>query len=136
MGRMGYTDGTSRAARLSIIIPIYAADASSVDVLRTALRFLKASDFQDFETLVADDGSPAADAIETVIREARAELVRLDRRMGPAMARNAAARKATGEILLFMDADTAVHPDTLSRLVREFERDPDLDAVMGSYDRR
>jgi GT2 family glycosyltransferase len=107
--------------------------------LRTALRSLKASDFQDFETLVADDGSPAADAIqavtqEAVIAEGNVELVRLDRRMGPAVARNAAARKATGDILLFMDADTAVHPDTLSRLVREFEKDPDLDAVMGSYD--
>jgi GT2 family glycosyltransferase len=104
-------------------------------LLRTALRSLKASDFQDFETLVADDGSPAADAIQAVINEANVQLVRLDRRMGPAVARNAAARKATGDILLFMDADTAVHQDTLSRLVREFEKDPDLDAVMGSYDR-
>jgi GT2 family glycosyltransferase len=105
-------------------------------VLRTSLRSLRASDYQDFEILVADDGSPAADAIQAVISEAKVELVRLNRRSGPAMARNAAARKATGDILLFMDADTAVHPDTLSRLVREFEKDPDLDAVMGSYDQR
>ena len=136
MSRIGYTDGTSSAPRLSIIIPVFAADAHSVDLLRNTLRFLRASDFVGFETFVADDGSPAADAIQAVIEEAHVGFVRLGERKGPAAARNAAARKATGDILLFMDADTAVHPDTLSRLVRKFESDPELDAVMGSYDQR
>jgi glycosyltransferase involved in cell wall biosynthesis len=136
MSRMGYTDGTPTAPHLSIIIPIYAADSNSADLLRTTLRHLNASDFQDFETFVADDGSLAADAIQAVVEEAKVQFVRLDQRKGPAVARNAAARKATGDILVFMDADTAVHPDTLSRLALEFEKDQDLDAVMGSYDQK
>lgn len=133
---MGYTGGTSSAPTVSVIIPVYAVDSHSAELLRTTLRYLRASDFQDFETFVADDGSPAADAVQAVIAEAQVGFVRLDERKGPAAARNAAARKATGEILLFMDADTAVHSDTLSRLARQFEKDPDLDAVMGSYDQR
>ena len=133
---MGYTGGTSSAPRLSIIIPVYAVDSNSADMLRTTLRSLQASDFQDFEIFVADDGSPVADAIQAVIEEAQVGFVRLGQRKGPAAARNAAAREATGDILLFMDADTAVHSDTLSRLARKFEKDPDLDAVMGSYDQQ
>src|ERR1035437_8551310 len=133
---MGYTGGTSSAPRLSIIIPVYAVDSNSADMLRTTLRSLRASDFRDLEIFVADDGSPVADAIQAVIEEAQVGFVRLGQRKVPAAARNAAAREATGDILLFMDADTAVHSDTLSRLARKFEKDPDLDAVMGSYDQQ
>jgi glycosyltransferase involved in cell wall biosynthesis len=132
---MRYTGGTSNAARLSVIIPIYAAEPSSAELLRTSLRHLRASDLQDFEVFVVDDGSLAAAAIRAVIDEAKVQFVRLDERQGPAVARNAAARKATGDVLVFVDADTAVHPDTLSRIAKEFENDPDLDALMGSYDR-
>ena len=133
---MRYTDGTSNAARLSVIIPgVYAAESSSAELLRTSLRHLRASDLQDFEIFVVDDGSLATDAIRAVIEEAKVQFVRLEERKGPAVARNAAAKKATGDVLVFVDADTAVHPDTLSRFAKEFEEDPDLDALMGSYDR-
>jgi glycosyltransferase involved in cell wall biosynthesis len=105
-----------------------------VDFLRNALEHLKASSFQDFEILVADDASPSGDAVRSVAREAGAALVRLDRRSGPATARNAAALRAVGDILIFMDADTSVHPDTLDRFARTFRETPELHAAMGSYD--
>ena len=35
---------------------------------------------------------------------------------------------------MFLDADVAVHPDTLARLVGHLERQPDVSAVFGSYD--
>ena len=69
-------------------------------------------------------------------QEAGAELVRLDQRSGPAVARNTAAKNAAGDILIFMDADTSVHPDTLARIASKFRETPELDAVMGSYDQR
>jgi cellulose synthase/poly-beta-1,6-N-acetylglucosamine synthase-like glycosyltransferase len=37
-------------------------------------------------------------------------------------------------VLLFLDADVCVHPDTLSRVADAFAADPDLAALMGSYD--
>ncbi len=55
-------------------------------------------------------------------------------RFGPARARNLGARKASGEILIFIDTDVAVHPDAIERVAARFDRDPDLDAVMGAYD--
>jgi GT2 family glycosyltransferase len=52
----------------------------------------------------------------------------------PAEARNDGARRATGEILAFVDADVVVHADAF-RLMREaFARDDRLTAVFGSYD--
>jgi hypothetical protein len=51
----------------------------------------------------------------------------------PAAARNLAADRATGDVLVFVDADVLVHPDALD-LIRARLRDPALDAVFGSYD--
>jgi cellulose synthase/poly-beta-1,6-N-acetylglucosamine synthase-like glycosyltransferase len=55
-------------------------------------------------------------------------------RRGPANGRNLAALAATGDILLFLDADVCVHSDTISRIRQRFEEDPELGAVFGSYD--
>ncbi len=41
---------------------------------------------------------------------------------------------AQGDIILFLDADVCVHTDTIPRVMAEFADDPELDAVMGSYD--
>jgi hypothetical protein len=51
----------------------------------------------------------------------------------PALARNLAAERATGDVLVFVDADVLVHRDALDR-IRGRLRDPSLDAVFGSYD--
>ena len=120
---------------LSVIIPVYASEAQSVILLRNALDHLRASSYQDFEILVADDASPRGEAVKAAAQEAGARLVRLDHRSGPATARNAAAKNAAGDILIFMDADTSAHSDTLGRFARVFSGTPKLDAAMGSYDR-
>ena len=53
---------------------------------------------------------------------------------GPAAARNLGASYAQGDILLFLDADVCVHPDTLQQIADEFAANPAMDALMGSYD--
>jgi len=54
----------------------------------------------------------------------------------PALARNAGARQATGHVIVFVDADVAVHGDVFVRIRRAFEADPHLVALFGSYDDR
>lgn len=49
-------------------------------------------------------------------------------------ARNAGARHATGELLVFVDADVVIHPDALDRVRAAFAAHPGLTAVFGSYD--
>jgi glycosyltransferase involved in cell wall biosynthesis len=53
---------------------------------------------------------------------------------GPAKARNRGARMATGDILLFIDADVAVPRGLIGQVAKIFEREPKLAASIGSYD--
>ena len=61
-------------------------------------------------------------------------VVREPARCGPARARNLAAARATGDLLVFVDADVVVHPDALARVEAAFAADPSLTALFGSYD--
>ncbi|MFM9195213.1 MAG: glycosyltransferase [Planctomycetia bacterium] len=61
-------------------------------------------------------------------------VVKTGTRSGPSAARNAAARAASGRILLFVDADVELAADALDRIHAAFESDPDLVALFGTYD--
>jgi cellulose synthase/poly-beta-1,6-N-acetylglucosamine synthase-like glycosyltransferase len=54
---------------------------------------------------------------------------------GPAAARNRAAERATGDILIFVDADVVPAPDALPRFERLLQAEPRVVAVFGAYDR-
>ena len=53
---------------------------------------------------------------------------------GPATARNLGSRRATGDVLVFVDADVEVRADAFARIRRAFDEDGDLVAIFGSYD--
>ncbi len=84
------------------------------------------------ECIVVDDGS--TDGSLAIAQRAGIATIACGTRRGPAVARNAGARAARGEILLFVDSDVAVPADTLSRIRARFAEDPGRDAVIGSYD--
>lgn len=52
----------------------------------------------------------------------------------PALARNAGARDARGDVLVFVDADVTVHADVFARFRAAFETDQELMAIFGAYD--
>ena len=113
---------------ISVIIPVYNAAAH----LQLCLGHLRNSTVAPLECLVVDDGS--TDETATVAREAGARVINVPSRRGPAFARNLGASEARGDILFFLDADVCVRPDAIARLLANFRQDPDLDAVVGSYD--
>lgn len=53
---------------------------------------------------------------------------------GPAAARNAGAARATGEVIVFVDADVEPRPDAFARIRAAFDAEPELGALFGSYD--
>ena len=114
--------------RLSVIIPVHNGAA----MLRRCIAALSQSEFRDFECIIADDAS--TDDTATVARGCRATVITLERRGGPARARNHGAARARGELLVFLDADVCVHPDTLDRVDKHLQRDNHSAAVFGSYD--
>jgi GT2 family glycosyltransferase len=89
----------------------------------------------------ASNAPPTLTACLAAIRDADAppdETIVVDDEalVGPAAARNQGARRATGEILVFVDADVCVHPDAFARNRAAFETEPGLTALFGSYDDR
>jgi glycosyltransferase involved in cell wall biosynthesis len=61
-------------------------------------------------------------------------IVRDPPRSGPAAARNAGALQATGDAIVFVDSDVAIHGDAFTRVRDAFFEHPELTAVIGSYD--
>lgn len=111
--------------RASIIIPAYNAQRTLAECLTACL----AQDYPDFEVIVVDDGS--TDSTGAVARHF--DRVRYHRQSngGPASARNTGARLATGEILVYTDADCIPQADWLRQLIDGFEEG--VVAVGGTY---
>lgn len=115
-------------ARVSIVVPVHAES----DAFRRCIASLAALDPAPGEVIVAVDGGASAPG--DIAREAGFDVVSLPERGGPSRARNAGARRASGDILFFVDADVAVEPDAVARVAREFGARPSLSALFGSYD--
>src|ERR1017187_2123796 len=114
---------------VSVVIPVY----NGAHDLELCLSALGSSKTQPMECIVVDDGS--TDNSAEVAARFGVKVLSTNGRGGPAGARNLGAKAALGEILLFLDSDCVVDPETLTKIHAEFSRDPELDAVMGSYDR-
>jgi len=112
-----------------IILPV----VKDGQAFRTALSAIaKASPAPDQVIIVTDGPAPEA------ARAAEAFGFRVVERAnngGPAAARNTAAAATDADVLIFVDADVAVHPDLVAR-AREALADPAVAAVVGCYDDR
>jgi len=108
------TNNRADARRLSVIIPTLNEAAYLPDLLDALAAQTRPPD----EIIVADAGSTDGTA-----ELARARGARVVRGGMPAAGRNAGARAATGELLLFLDADVTPPPDFIACAVEEFERE-------------
>lgn len=96
--------------RISVVIPAYNEAAH----LEACLRSLNEQDIGPVELLVVDDGS--SDGTAALASSLGATVLTCGHR-GPGAARNVGARAATGNILVFADADMTFAREYLSRLV-------------------
>jgi cellulose synthase/poly-beta-1,6-N-acetylglucosamine synthase-like glycosyltransferase len=91
------------------------------------------SDYPGLELIIADDGSKdrtSALVAERYAHDPRVTLMTLVNG-GKASALNRALQRASGEIVIALDADTQFLPDTISKLVRWFS-DERIGAVAGN----
>jgi GT2 family glycosyltransferase len=114
--------------RLSIVVPAF----NNAGQLQACLEALPRASSVHAEVIVVDDASPQE--IREVAERHGAVYHRLDANAGPSSARNAGARRATGDILLFVDSDVVVAPGAVDHILRVFADDQDVAAVFGSYD--
>jgi glycosyltransferase involved in cell wall biosynthesis len=124
----GPTSPGPRRPALSVVIPVHNGGSD----FERCLRRLRDSRGPEFELIVVDDGS--VDGSGALAEAFGARVLRNETPEGPASARNTGAKAATAEIVFFLDADVAVHDDTLRRALARFEDDPGVSALFGSYD--
>ena len=113
---------------LTVVIPVHNGGRD----FERCLQGLRVSTCNDFECVVVDDGS--TDDSGAKAAEFGAVVIRHDRPLGPAAARNAGALAATRPLLFFLDADVAVHPNAIARALQRFAVDDQLTGLFGSYD--
>src|SRR5215469_7327659 len=101
----------------SVVIPAF----NRLEMLRQALASVIGQKFQEFETIVVDDGSN--EDIESAVRECNLPVRYLrQQNSGPGAARNLGLRHARGQYVAFLDSDDTWFPWALEVFRRAIER--------------
>ncbi len=116
------------AGRTTVVVPAY----QEAKTIRESVLSILESRASGLEVVVVDDGSTdgTADAVQDLADQGRIRLVRQPN-AGKARALNAGIAVATGEAIVYTDADSVFLPETIPLLVRWFA-DPRIDAVCGN----
>lgn len=108
----------------SVIIPLYNAENYVCKIAKN----LKEQSISDIEVIFVDDGSIDNSyriAKEVSDRDSRFKAIRIDH-CGVSRARNVGISSASGEILLFIDADDVIRRDYIEVLTTNMQDDTDL----------
>lgn len=112
-----YTDKELSKVKVTVIIPAYNEEESIARTIKSVTK----SNYPDFEVIVVDDGSK--DRTFEIAKKLESSKVRVFHKKngGKGTALNFGIKKAKGKIIFTMDADTAVHPESMKRMVRFFK---------------
>ena len=127
--RAGPTDHPDFQPLVSVLIPAY----NEADVIVYTVNSALESDYPKLEVIVIDDGSTDGTAElldEQFGRNPAVRVIHQPNQGKPAALSHALAEASSG-ILVTIDADTAVEPDAVSKLVRHFVN-PRVGAVAGN----
>ncbi len=114
--------------RVSVVVPAY----NEARTIRVGVETLLESSWPGLEVIVVDDGSRdgTADQVQALADAGRIRLIR-QANAGKARALNAGIAAASGEVVVYTDADSLFLRDTVAQLVRWFA-EPSIDAVCGN----
>ena len=105
--------------KISVVIPVYNEESVITDCLSS----LNKQSHSNFETVIVDDGS--TDKTPLLIKEYKPKNYKLilvkQNHKGPGAGRNLGSKRATGEILVFVDADMTFDKDFLNKLTKPIE---------------
>lgn len=115
--------------RISVIIPCYNVEER---LLLRCIKSILSQDFTDFEVVLVDDGS------KTNYKDALKKAEKMDDRIclltqenkGVSSARNAGVKMATGEYIIFVDADDMLVPYFISE-IWEIQQETKADFIIG-----
>ncbi len=114
---------------ISVITPIY---NTSVQWLTEAIESVLAQTYENWELLLIDDGSSAAELVDTLgalaARDRRIILDRTGKNEGISAASNRALALARGEWITLLDHDDVIEPDSLFQMAKLLQTHPDADS--------
>lgn len=113
---------------ISIIIPVH----NGGDSFKRCLIALEKLNPQQQEVIVVANGD--TDGSSSVAEQFGLTVVCIPTAIGLAVARNIGDRIAKGKYLLFIDADVEIQLTTIGDITNIFTQNPQLSALMGSYD--
>lgn len=121
-------DGNSRIQPdISVIVPVFNAEKTIGKCLESLVN--QSVKQGRYEVIVVDDGS--ADRTGEIIKKFPVSYIRQDNQ-GPAVARNRGVAAASGEILLFTDADCIPLHNWIEKMLEPFQNQ-EVAAVKGVY---
>lgn len=121
---------TDFAPHVSVIVPAY----NEAKVITMTIQSLLAQRYAgELDVVVVDDGSPdgTGAVAEEAFRDNPRVTVHVKPNGGKASALNYGIKRATGDIVICLDADTVFEADTIAELVEPL-RDPAVGAVAGN----
>lgn len=113
---------------VSVIVPNYNYGRSIGLCVEAAL----AQTYPNIEVVVVDDCS--TDDSAAIAAAAGARVVSTGVNSGVAVARNLGAELSSGEILVFLDSDVAMHPDAVAKSVELLASGQGYGAICGTYE--
>lgn len=121
--------GSTYTPFVSVLVPAYNEEL----VIANTLRSLLASNYDNFEILVIDDGSQDGTSKVVADQFGGEQRIRLYTvaNAGKAEALNTGLRYARGEVVIALDADTLFVPQTIGALAHRFY-DPEMGAIAGN----
>lgn len=125
----GYLSPKEFHPQVSVIIPAYNEEKVIVRTVKSIL----ASDYPYFDIIVVDDGSTDATFNRVRAEFKKNPLVKLFTKPngGKSTALNLGISKTKADIVVTLDADTIFKPNTITKLVRNFDN-PKVGAVAGN----
>lgn len=115
---------------ISIIIPVY----NHAHTLERSLRTLEDQTIQPKEVIIVNDGS--TDNFNKVIENLKTtlplQILEQDNK-GANSARNFGLQSATGEYVIFWDADTIAQPYMLAKMLKAIQNNPEISYVYSQY---
>lgn len=121
---------------VSAIVPVYCGD--DPDHFATALNSLTSQTHPPDEIIVVADG-PLTNPLNATLKsqqnnDDRFDIIRRDTNQGQGLARAVGTRRASNDLVAFLDADDFAVPDRFEQQVAYFNANPDLDALGGAIE--
>ena len=123
---VGASERAAEAPLLSVVIPVYNGERFVAE----AVESIRSQGYPSLEIIIIDDGS--TDGTEAAVRRLPCDVHYFKQEnLGPAAARNRGIRDAAGDFVAFLDVDDLWPEHTLTTLMDELIRHPELDLVRG-----